>query len=399
MEILKSADIERVNLCIQKIYSLRTLSDFPIWTMGLLEDLVPAEESYYASMTSHINMMAGTMKETWGDAVTPEYLRDNPALQSYLKTGNPGPGKISDFISEREFLNREGLYETLFSRYGMRDQLGFMVSDSRRSQGQISTFEEALCDCLIALDNGSLSEKDRFVFSASVADSTDFYENETLGHLSIGFHRSRRSFTERDRAILKILIPHLQVAYRNAQQYSEVQRQQRLQSRALEQLNIVTLNVTGRVQMMSASAADLLQHYFKEEWTGNSKTLPDALSSWVQASIRLPYPEVITPILPFKLEKNGQQLEVQLLCDFGAEQHLLVLSEKTVQFSSQKHLRAIGLSQREAEVLALVAAGKTNAQISEQLVISVKTVKKHLENSFVKLGARNRVDAVNKAFQ
>jgi two-component system, NarL family, response regulator LiaR len=49
--------------------------------------------------------------------------------------------------------------------------------------------------------------------------------------------------------------------------------------------------------------------------------------------------------------------------------------------------------------LALVAAGKTNAQISEQLVISVKTVKKHLENSFVKLGARNRVDAVNKAFQ
>jgi two-component system, NarL family, nitrate/nitrite response regulator NarL len=57
------------------------------------------------------------------------------------------------------------------------------------------------------------------------------------------------------------------------------------------------------------------------------------------------------------------------------------------------------LSKREAEVLALVAAGKTNLQISQYLAISIKTVKKHLEHIFNKLNATSRIDAVNKALQ
>jgi DNA-binding CsgD family transcriptional regulator len=92
-------------------------------------------------------------------------------------------------------------------------------------------------------------------------------------------------------------------------------------------------------------------------------------------------------------------LKIELLCDFDAEQHLLVLSEKVMNFSPVQQLQSIGLSKREAEVLALVAAGKTNLQISQQLAIAVKTVKKHLEHIFEKLNAQNRVDAVNKALQ
>jgi LuxR family transcriptional regulator, maltose regulon positive regulatory protein len=57
------------------------------------------------------------------------------------------------------------------------------------------------------------------------------------------------------------------------------------------------------------------------------------------------------------------------------------------------------LSKREAEVLALVAAGKTNLQISLQLAIEIKTVKKHLEHIFGKLNVKSRNDAVNKALQ
>ncbi len=55
------------------------------------------------------------------------------------------------------------------------------------------------------------------------------------------------------------------------------------------------------------------------------------------------------------------------------------------------------LSQRELEVLHLVAAGLTNQQVAERLVISIRTVKKHLENIHSKLGVQNRTQAVSHA--
>lgn len=50
------------------------------------------------------------------------------------------------------------------------------------------------------------------------------------------------------------------------------------------------------------------------------------------------------------------------------------------------------LSDRELEVLGRVAIGLTNAEISDQLFISLSTVKTHLANLMTKIGARNRVE-------
>jgi LuxR family maltose regulon positive regulatory protein len=55
------------------------------------------------------------------------------------------------------------------------------------------------------------------------------------------------------------------------------------------------------------------------------------------------------------------------------------------------------LSQRELEVLHLVAAGWTNQEIADKLVISVRTVKKHVENIHGKLGVSNRMQAALRA--
>jgi DNA-binding CsgD family transcriptional regulator len=52
-----------------------------------------------------------------------------------------------------------------------------------------------------------------------------------------------------------------------------------------------------------------------------------------------------------------------------------------------------GLTPREAEVLGWVARGKTNVEIASALFISPHTVRKHLENSFEKLGVRTRTAA------
>lgn len=55
------------------------------------------------------------------------------------------------------------------------------------------------------------------------------------------------------------------------------------------------------------------------------------------------------------------------------------------------------LTQREAEVLRLVAAGKTNKQIAEDLYLSAKTVGRHMSNIFTKLGVNSRAAATSFA--
>ena len=58
-----------------------------------------------------------------------------------------------------------------------------------------------------------------------------------------------------------------------------------------------------------------------------------------------------------------------------------------------------GLTEREAEVLALVAAGRSNREIAEALVLSSKTVARHLSNIFAKLGVGSRTQAAAYAFE
>jgi DNA-binding NarL/FixJ family response regulator len=54
------------------------------------------------------------------------------------------------------------------------------------------------------------------------------------------------------------------------------------------------------------------------------------------------------------------------------------------------------LSERELEVLRLVAKGNTYHMVAKQLFISDETVKKHLSNIFKKLHVKNKVEAINK---
>ena len=55
------------------------------------------------------------------------------------------------------------------------------------------------------------------------------------------------------------------------------------------------------------------------------------------------------------------------------------------------------LSEREIEVLSLLASGKTNSEVAGDLFVSVGTVKSHTGNIYRKLGARNRAEALGRA--
>ena len=51
-----------------------------------------------------------------------------------------------------------------------------------------------------------------------------------------------------------------------------------------------------------------------------------------------------------------------------------------------------GLTAREREIAALIAAGRTNREVAEQLVLSPRTIEAHLRNIYGKLGVRSRVE-------
>jgi len=52
-----------------------------------------------------------------------------------------------------------------------------------------------------------------------------------------------------------------------------------------------------------------------------------------------------------------------------------------------------GLTEREVQVLNLIANGRSNSEIADQLVLSVRTVERHITNLYTKINARGRADA------
>jgi DNA-binding NarL/FixJ family response regulator len=66
--------------------------------------------------------------------------------------------------------------------------------------------------------------------------------------------------------------------------------------------------------------------------------------------------------------------------------------------AAAERLRRAKLTEREGDALRLMAAGLSNAEIAEELVIGVETVKTHVGNVLAKLGARDRTQAVIVAY-
>jgi DNA-binding NarL/FixJ family response regulator len=64
--------------------------------------------------------------------------------------------------------------------------------------------------------------------------------------------------------------------------------------------------------------------------------------------------------------------------------------------SANGHVPA-AISDRECEVLAAIASGASNSEVAERLSISTRTVERHVQNIYIKLGVHNRVEAANWA--
>ncbi len=140
----------------------------------------------------------------------------------------------------------------------------------------------------------------------------------------------------------------------------------------------------GEVLWRTPQAAELMSTSF-----GDGRGLPAPLAEAARALIARPPEPGAAPVV---IAAGARRLEVAYMGRTGPEVYFR-LSESLQGREADILREALQLTHREAEVLVWIAHGKPNRDISEILNISPRTVNKHLEQVFAKLGVENRAAA------
>lgn len=75
-----------------------------------------------------------------------------------------------------------------------------------------------------------------------------------------------------------------------------------------------------------------------------------------------------------------------------------IIVHKTKEFIlNQRELNRLNLTNREYQILKLLAQGNSNAEIADQLFLSLSTIKTHVSNLYVKMNVKNRFQAITEA--
>lgn len=144
---------------------------------------------------------------------------------------------------------------------------------------------------------------------------------------------------------------------------------------------IVVVGASDRPQFITARAREWLTVYFPHAKSG---ALPEEILRWLRQRTGSPA-DSHTPLI---VAQDNRRLIAQVT-ERGGDEIILTLTEESPA-SVKTLVERLGLTEREAEVLHWVVEGKSNSETATILNISVRTVDKHLQNVFLKLGVENR---------
>lgn len=123
------------------------------------------------------------------------------------------------------------------------------------------------------------------------------------------------------------------------------------------------------------------------------------LDQQLTPQLRSGFPPQAAPGSSVQLQGLAQSLRVTYLGDPAPGERLLRLVDPERPSEAEALRKHLAVTEREAEVLVWIAHGKTNREIGQILSMSPRTVNKHLEQIFRKLGVENRTTAAAVALR
>ena len=148
---------------------------------------------------------------------------------------------------------------------------------------------------------------------------------------------------------------------------------------------------TGRVLWYTPQAAKLLGEAFSD-FDREDYVLPQDVQSWLhQCAAGQSGSEPVS--IKLKARNSAVGMRLIYIAQIGPDEYLLRLLEGEIDDDRTLLRRKLTVTEREAEVLLWIARGKSNRDIAEILDLSPRTVNKHLEQIYAKLGVENRASA------
>jgi DNA-binding NarL/FixJ family response regulator len=147
---------------------------------------------------------------------------------------------------------------------------------------------------------------------------------------------------------------------------------------------------TGRVLWYTPQAARLLGAAFSD-FDREDYVLPRDVQLWLhQCAAGQPGTE---PSVKLIARTSSTAMRLIYIGQIGPDEYLLRLVEGGLDDDRTVLKQKLAVTEREAEVLLWIARGKSNRDIAEILDLSPRTVNKHLEQIYAKLGVENRTSA------
>lgn len=181
---------------------------------------------------------------------------------------------------------------------------------------------------------------------------------------------------------------------------------------------VIVLDAIGAPLWQSSKASHWLEKYFSAagEHTRGSR-LPPQMQAWLNENLVLERQNGQTaltsmPFQPLILKRDNEELHIRLERNARTGELTILLEEKRVEHTDTSRISSLleltggisaaqreqyRLTPRETDVLNWLAKGKTNRDIADILGMSPRTVNKHLEHIFIKLGVETRSAAVGMA--
>ena len=152
---------------------------------------------------------------------------------------------------------------------------------------------------------------------------------------------------------------------------------------------LLAVNSRGKIMWATPQAQKLLSDTLAAD-ADDDFVLPDPMPQWLDQAQKGNAGSKAAAMAVFP---GNEQLRLQYMGKLGPNEFLLRLAKDSGADTPAEFSSELGLTTREGEVLSWLSKGKTNRDIAQILGLSPRTVDKHLEQIYSKLGVENRTAA------